>query len=380
MSYDLRIWEQPAGAASPATLEDAGRTVLALEGQRTGVNPKFVALGRKMSERFSTASAGASRREDAVWMSDPAAEAQALDAAVWVVSIPSENRVPVTFFVVETATSLGLSVLDDQLGMAFLPGGKVLPEEKSHLWNGLRQEMARNSEPRVTKADMRKALATFLRESVVKHGFQLDRTIDRADVGFARSTPAGRQTIEMTLNGAVPELECTIYCIQRNDDVESVYDAVFGPATPPRATFAFTVGAFTGHSYVGIPFKTAAEIKAIFALLEEKALPLMEVSASMSGLNDLMNRPDRSPLTYPSRHPLAPESLAQRFRLDSPRPLIVAWMVGDPDFDRWVDEYRALMRVEKRSRSESELDRLLAFLRDRDRPVGEGRSSPRESR
>jgi len=256
----------------------------------------------------------------------------------------------------------------------------VLPEEKSHLWNGLRQEMARNSEPRVTKADMRKALATFLRESVVKHGFQLDRTIDRADVGFARSTPAGRQTIEMTLNGAVPELECTIYCIQRNDDVESVYDAVFGPATPPRATFAFTVGAFTGHSYVGIPFKTAAEIKAIFALLEEKALPLMEVSASMSGLNDLMNRPDRSPLTYPSRHPLAPESLAQRFRLDSPRPLIVAWMVGDPDFDRWVDEYRALMRVEKRSRSESELDRLLAFLRDRDRPVGEGRPSPRESR
>lgn len=87
MSYDLRIWEQPTDRPPPATVEDAERAMLALEGKRPGVNPKFVALGKHMSARFPPATGDPARDDDPAWLSDPAIAAQSLDRAVWVVEI-----------------------------------------------------------------------------------------------------------------------------------------------------------------------------------------------------------------------------------------------------------------------------------------------------
>src|SRR5207253_306412 len=83
----------------------------------------------------------------AVWPSDPAAEAQALTRAVWAVGIPDDDRVRIAHFVVERATALGLTVFDDQLGMAFLPSGQVLPPEKAEIWAGLTRELAQEQKP-----------------------------------------------------------------------------------------------------------------------------------------------------------------------------------------------------------------------------------------
>jgi hypothetical protein len=198
---------------------------------------------------------------------------------------------------------------------------------------------------------MRKALATFLRE-IGGQAWISARSNHRqgptSDL-HARRRPVG-QTIEMTLNAARCLNSSARSTVFNETTMSSPSnDAVFGPRDSAARDVRVHRRRLHRALVLGIPFKTAAEIKAIFALLEEKALPLMEVSASMSGLNDLMNRPDRSPLTYPSRHPLAPESLAQRFAPRQPSSIDRGWMVGDPDFDRWVDEYRALMRVEKRS-------------------------------
>lgn len=174
---------------------------------------------------------------------------------------------------VETATSLGLTVLDEQLGMAFLPGGKVVPDERRALWEGLRREMSESNEPAVTKAGMRKAMATFLREAVTTHGFEHDPANDRADVTFTRSTPAGRQTIDLKIEGALPRLECAIYCMQRNETVESINDAALGPRAASPDTFAFNVGSFVGVFNHGLPFAGKKEIEAIFALVESKPCP-----------------------------------------------------------------------------------------------------------
>jgi hypothetical protein len=369
MSYDLRVWEQPPGQPRPGTLEDVGRTVLALEVKRPGTNPKFITLGERMSARFAAASRSLPVADDAVWSSDPAADARTIEDGVWVLEVPPENRVAVVFFVVETATSLGLSVLDEQLGMAFLPGAVVLPEDKRGFWSDLGRELMENDKkPRATKADVRRAMATFLRESAEKFGFRHDPSNRRVDVAFVRSTPAGVQTIDLRLDGSLPLLKCSIYCRQRNEEVEAIHAAAVGASESTPHTFAFNAGIFKGFFHTGMPFESVKEIKEIFALLEERAIPVLQQSASLSGMNGVLNDAQRHPLEYELGHPSDPPTLADYFHADSLRPLIMAWLTREPRFDSLVDEYRGLIARWRRLDA-ANLDKVRTYLRDRVKPA-----------
>ena len=369
MSYDVRIWEQPSDQSRPSTLEDVGRTVLALEAKRPGTNPKFIALGERMSARFATASRSLPVADDAVWASDPAADARTIEDAVWVLEVPPENRVAVVYFLVETATSFGLSVLDEQLGMAFLPGASVLPEGKRGFWADLGRELRQQDErPRPTKADVRRAMATFLRASAEKFGFRHDPSNRRVDVAFVRSTPAGVQTIDLTLDGSLPLLKCSIYCRQRNDEVEAIHDAAVAASEATPHTFAFNAGIFKGFFHTGMPFESVEEIKGIFALLEERAIPVLQESASLWGMNGVLNDAQRHPLEYELGHPSDPPTLADYFHANSLQPLIVAWLTREPRFDSLIDEYRGLIARWHRLDA-ANLDKILAYMRDQAKPA-----------
>jgi len=232
-----------------------------------------------------------------------------------------------------------------------------------------REPPATLEQQRATKADMRKVMATFLRECVRKHGFEHDPSIQDADVGFTRSTSAGRQTITLTVEGAVPRLSCKIYCRHRNERVQEIFGDVFGAQWLRRGTLAFNIGVFVGAFNAGLPFSSRQEIARIFELLELKAMPVLDAARSLTGLNEVMNRQDRFPLDHQVRHPDDSRSLAQYLHRHSFEPLIVAWLVQDPEFDALVEEYREYTR-NRVDMTTADLDKLLGHLRA-DVPAGE---------
>jgi hypothetical protein len=123
-----------------------------------------------------------------VWQGDPIAIAQSWAGAVWPFSLPDGDRVAVMRALVDQATALGLVVFDDQLGMAFLPGGQVLPTEMASQWADLKRQLDDAPAP-LTKAEVRQLMATYLREMLKKHGF-VPRKSTRWDVEFVRPTRA----------------------------------------------------------------------------------------------------------------------------------------------------------------------------------------------
>ena len=66
-----------------------------------------------------------------MWAGDPVHETQTCDEAVYAISLLYTKRMGIMRLVVDTAMALGLTVFDDQIGMAFLPSGEVLPKEQS---------------------------------------------------------------------------------------------------------------------------------------------------------------------------------------------------------------------------------------------------------
>ena len=114
---------------------------------------------------------------------------------VWVLDMPddAQERVQVMRCVVDEATAKGLTVMDEQLGMVFLPSGQVLPQSDQAGWDDLKQQMdaaAQAKEKPITKADLRKMMATLMNEILKKHGFVVKK-MPHGVTAFTRSFEGG---------------------------------------------------------------------------------------------------------------------------------------------------------------------------------------------
>jgi hypothetical protein len=68
-------------------------------------------------------------------------EAQDNEQAIFSLRLPQADRVQLLRLVVDTATALGLTVFDGQIGMVFLPSGAVFPEEHAKSWALIKMQM-----------------------------------------------------------------------------------------------------------------------------------------------------------------------------------------------------------------------------------------------
>lgn len=366
MSYSLHIWERPGGLPEPASLQQAGEQMLALERLARLVNPKFVALGCAMAEHFPVCEPG-DAPDDAIWPCDPAAEAATVTQAVWAVGIPDEHRVQVAHWVVQQATALGLTVLDDQLGMAFLPGGQVLPVEKAPLWAGLTRDLAAQGKP-FTKADFRKMMVLFLKETLEPFGFVVDKPPTWAIAAvFTRRLPDGYQQVNLQVDGWAPEYESVIYCKHRSNRVEAPFEAVFsGQYGESEWTLWFSLGDFEGK-YNRLAAKGSADIRRWMSVLRDRALPVLDMAQTLQGLDQVMNTADLIPFPPDPHRPQIRQSMDRHVKRKGLKavfkPLIVAWMVKNPRLDAMVAEWREIIRP-RVDAHDADLDRLLAYLRE----------------
>ena len=221
MSYNLNIWEKPAHWSTPAKLQEAAKHLQALEQTLPSINPALQELARQLSACYPSMDSPGEDIRDAVWISNPVKDVEAMERAVWVLGLPDEDRVTVLCHVVEIANMLGLTVLDDQMGMVFLPGGKVLPANKRALWEGVKAHV-RNAPPvKVTKAQLRKKMLGIFTPILLKHGFEmLDKEALKAyrlqDYAAIRQVQGGEQMIFGNLKGEPYEFQFGIFCQMKN--------------------------------------------------------------------------------------------------------------------------------------------------------------------
>ncbi|MGJ7558876.1 hypothetical protein ACSFBI_33410 [Variovorax sp. RB3P1] len=373
MSYDLRAWERPVGQADPASFEEASQILLELERLKPGPNPRFIELAEKMAERYPVQGQGASSHRDngsdAAWVGDPVVDARGCMRAVWAFALPTGDRVRVLRFVVESANSLGLTVFDDQLGMAFIPPGRVLPTEHAHTWEGAKREM--NAEPEQwTLASMRKEMKPHLAALLEPHGFVLEKLPAKSqlDAKYARSTEAGTQLITMSSRFVLSAPECAIGIDIRNDAITEILTAIF----PERASDLFVIGRvsfnaaiFEGIFNGGVSIESEHDVHRILKMVEQQALPILDMTRTSAGINQVLNDTALFPLT--AKHPREPKSLAEYCRNSGFSALISAWLNGNSQFsevEQFVrhrsDNYASELKQEEYRK----LDKVLTYLRD----------------
>ncbi len=161
MSYDLCIWDPSRHAPLPTSRKEAIATAERLEALSDSANSRFSELGALLVQRYDD---DADAKNDgatltAFWGSDPRQRAAACSSAVLRLSIPSDPCTRQISHAVDAAASLGLVVMDDEIGLCFLPDGTILPEEDREAWESDLAEMRAGPEDLVeSKPDGR----TFL--------------------------------------------------------------------------------------------------------------------------------------------------------------------------------------------------------------------------
>jgi hypothetical protein len=134
VTYVVRIWEPPSDRPLPDSLDAADKLLHELDACRPSAEkPKFVALARRLTQRFPTADmwpVGDDGEEDEVPLDQVAWKdwsiTDKIDDAVWNLGLNTGMLEDVRPFLIEEANALGLCMLDEQAGEAYLPGDKVL--------------------------------------------------------------------------------------------------------------------------------------------------------------------------------------------------------------------------------------------------------------
>ncbi|TXT38984.1 MAG: Uncharacterized protein FD135_2518 [Comamonadaceae bacterium] len=333
MSYDIRIWEHPAGRPTPTTLEEAGRSMLELEKTRPGVNPKFIALAQKMIEGHTYSAmypSGDRAAQDATWLGNPVQQAKELAKAVWAVELPEEDRVGMLRFMVDNATGLGLAVFDEQIGMAFLPGGIVLPQAQRAMWDGLKEEMASMPEP-TTKPQMRKAMLAKVTPIFERHGFEA-RKSKEFDMEFFRTVEDGAsQRVVVRVEGTSPDFRYWVCAYGYDSRIRSIVEAVCDiDVFSSPDIFYMPLGLIGGLPGGGgvVDIDSNDKVRLMLSALESRLIPALNLARCLQGLDELLNG-DFS------------EKLVKDQWEKSLAPLIVARLAGQRDFEKFSKEYLA---------------------------------------
>jgi len=364
MSYDIRIWEHPTGRPTPTSLEEAGRTMLELEKTRPGVNPKFIALAQKMVEGHTYSAmypSGDRAAQDATWLGNPVQQAKELEKAVWAVELPEEDRVGMLRFMVDTATGLGLAVFDEQIGMAFLPGGIVLPQAQRALWDGLKEEMASTPAP-TTKPQMRKAMLAKVTPIFERHGFEA-RKSKEFDMEFFRTVEDGAsQQVVVRVEGTGPDFDYWVWARGYDSRIRSIVEAACDTDvfSLPHI-FSISLGLIGnlpgGGGNVGIGNND--KVRLMLSALESRLIPALNLAHSLRGLDELLNG-DFS------------EKLVKDQWEKSLAPLIVARLAGQRDFEGDAAKYLAFTEVLPeylKRRNLPSLVKLIPYLREQVEPI-----------
>jgi len=364
MSYDIRVWDLPADHASPDSFEAAARQWSRLEALEPGPNPKFAAL--------ATAMRALSDDDDSPWVGDPVASAQNCHRAVWVFELPGQERARLLYAVVKLANGIGLTVLDDQLGLVFCPPDRVLPPDRAKLWRRATDALA--GQPLSLGPKKPGSLAAICRElqsaldaSLLPRGFvahqqpqQSPYYSARTVAVYARSTAAGGQEVTLLAEtyGETPTviIEANVFSEAIADVVRAMFPE-YG-ATQVRRQLNFSPSLFHGAtSYV--PVRSREDVTRLLEAVANPFLSILEQTRTTGGMDAILTGAIAYPLPDSGR-PRDPKTLSEYLNRNfGYAALISAWLNGNDRFDAIRLGKRAAAEHIERSTAPGEMTRLL---------------------
>ena len=324
----------------PASTKDLEALQLALQDKPDGKNLRFIEFALRFEDKFpARAGEGASR--------GPLARASAVRHAAWQFDLPSTNTQHAYHAAVEIAGSLGLVAYDPELGIGFLPGGRVIPA-------GFGQSDPNDAPPddRLRGEDeVIAVLAPALAEAMASHGFALEPEAP---------TPVQTITLSRTLGPVRQQLVVQLMRYERLDLVFSVQHeactAVHAVAkTHPRlwpdalrlSLAFFAPGPDASH---GWELDRRSQLPGLLAMVCDKLLPLAELSRDLAGLDQLLNddsgaairTPYKTCYSWQARPEGSDGSCTLQERLLEPAArLVVAHLNGNPATPRVAEQLDA---------------------------------------
>lgn len=192
MSYVVHFWSQPI----PKSLDQANQIFTSLQNDSRGQNPLFPMLAKRLTARFPCILELEEDDPRAAWSDGP------LDGltqnGTYGIGIQTDKVDEVQPFVVETATSLGLVVMDDQQGEVYLPGGTVLNHDGARPGRHLGMELGGNLSATLVERTLQDAMYPLL----VAAGFEEIKALG----GWWRTLEQGSQSLRLNIMESSPEM------------------------------------------------------------------------------------------------------------------------------------------------------------------------------
>ncbi|HEX2584557.1 MAG TPA: hypothetical protein VHL14_05465, partial [Steroidobacteraceae bacterium] len=360
--------------ARPKDLDNALQLISQLETFKEKPNPKFLKLAK-------------------VLLADPAfvglwgvdrmlEEAENCTCAIWEPRVPAGDGMPAIRAVIQHATDMGLIAYEESRQVVFLPGGGTVTPAQKALHDG---DFEAYDARLHARAEACQTLLKGFTEHFASLGFspsKLDPTATDRFAGlsfsdsyigeFSRSIKDGWQRIIVGVNDCDADSEyfkCGVRVCIGNNSVETIFTKVFGDGIRWMDTFFFCPAILERSRADQHPSEFAvtnkSQIQELPALVERLTMPVLDLANNLAGLDELMNVPSRFPIGY-LPHPLAPKNLADEFvscgRQSCLKPLIVAWLNGNPNFENRVASLREFVKT-RVDISEADLERLVTYLR-----------------
>lgn len=324
---------------APTSFEDLESAREALQAKAEGKNLRFIEFALKFEEKFPPLIASTSR--------SPLDQAKGIRSAAWHFDLPPIDTMLAYRAAVKIATSLNLVAYDAELGVGFLPGGRVIPE-------AFAQGLAPSPDDTLRgDSEVREVLAPALAQALASHGFVLEPEEARGQVSciiLNRTLGPVRQQLSI---GLYRYEEISIALEVQHDTCAAVYQAALNQDT--YLPLAFDLGCWffaqTPDSNHRWYLERRQELGPILEMVRDKLLPLADLCCDLSGLDQILNddsadtirTPYKNAYSWQGRPASSDGSRSVKDEvLTRPQRLVIAHLNGNPSASRianWFDEY-----------------------------------------
>lgn len=337
MSYVLHIWEKPDTVPWPTSVEEAHQLLTRLDGVQSGQNQKFLALARKLTERFPCICSQEAEdipESDWAWSDGPLDGKT--DQAKYSIGLNSGMLDQVRPFVFRLANEFGLCVTDDQAGCVQLANGAMLSIA-----------LPATNTPKTAYDDVpkRRELEQIVFERLVPFMGKYGYKAIKSDRSFKQTFPNGWHEFSMDMVDqwplqckfdfgvtsrfhAVTNLECAIENPDRPlKDTKAMHTTVLG-----QRYWMAEVGGYVHGINKEYVVKSFSDIDPVMMHLFgqfETLMTILEKYKTIEGLDQLLNP-----------QPVASSMFFSSYRNGSAH-LIAAYLARNPRLEQLCDEFLA---------------------------------------
>lgn len=264
MSYVIHLFSGPM----PRTLDDAVQQASHPGEHPRGQNALFIKLAQALTKRYPCITEIDEEDEEtpSVWTDGPLNGQTS--STVYVLGVVTDWVDEVQPFVVETATSLGLHVLDHQQGLAYLAGGKVLGPQGESVGNHLGVPLY----GQLSHAMIERTLNDALLPLLLPLGFEFSRVMG----GLWRAGSYGSQWLRYVPLESSPEVQAfDMELILHLGNLSPVFEYVLLSSSEDR------------EKYVGTACCPLATACRFFRLANERAKMSPTIRFEVSNLDEL---------------------------------------------------------------------------------------------